>query len=270
MSDEISIKEPEWRDTPDYCPRCDRDLERDLDDGGQSGWKVGYRDGSSDHGEYSEAYCLSCKFPLQRHYETAEVSQQEDPLVAPEPWAYTAEILEQDTTLKHREAQVKALKKQGCTHAEIADTLGISESTVGEYSRRISNRIEESIRTLEEIGVEVDPLRHIEAQFEGRIVMPTSGWTCGVCNTPLEPGIDAQVVSEFVGDVWKTVELFCDECEPEPYPEWDETAQETLTTYAIVKGELDRIGDAYVPNPTAPTSADSLMLRDVTVAQIIN
>ena len=270
MSDEINVKTPDWRDIPDFCPKCDRDLERDLDGGRLTGWKVGYREATSDHGEYTEVYCHACDFPLQRYYEEEEVTPQKDRFVDPEPWVYTAEILETETTLKHREAQVKALKTRDYTHGDIADKLGISESTVGEYSIRINNRIEESIRTLEEIGEEIDPLRHIEGQFEGMVLMPNAEWTCGSCHTSLEPGDDVQVLSEFLNDYWKTVDIFCHKCEPEPSSDWFEAAKETATTYAVVEGELDRKGDEVATYPIKRVSKDSLTLHDAAVAQIIN
>ena len=270
MDDKIAVKQSEWRDTPDYCPSCDRDLERDLDEGVLSGQKIGYRDADSNYGEYTEAYCLSCDFPLQRHYENVEVNQQEDPLVAPEPWVYSAEILEQDTTLKHREAQVKALKKQGCTHAEIADTLGISESTVGEYSRRISNRVEESIRTLEEIGVEADPLRHIEGQFDGWGVTSHNQWSCANCNTILESGDTAKVGAEYVRESWQAIDAVCEECDWESIPRVVEEAQVAPHPYAIVEGTLAEPGDTSLTGSSAPGTSPALTLKDPAVRQLLN
>jgi transcriptional regulator with XRE-family HTH domain len=265
---DINIKEPDWKDIPDHCPLCGKDLERDLDDGGVTGWKIDYREGQSNHGEYSEVYCLSCDFPLQRHYAESDVTATEDPFIDPEAWVYRAQILETDTVLKHREAQVRALKEEGNSHSEIADQLGISKSTVGEYSSRINNRIEESAQTLEELGDQIDPLRHIEAQLDGWTVTPASQWMCNSCNTKLEPGTDAKIIGEFVGDQWKPFEFFCSECEPNAAGGVFDEAPDYHITYAIVEGTLDRLGDDYVDQHRY--SHDSLTLREPSVRRIIN
>lgn len=64
-----------------------------------------------------------------------------------------AEYLVEHTALKRREADVYALKEQGLTHAEIAERLDLSKSTVDEYSRRINDRVARAQATLEEVSV---------------------------------------------------------------------------------------------------------------------
>ncbi len=270
MTEDINVKEPEWKEIPDNCPACGRDLERDLDEGGRHGWKTGFRDGESNHGEYSEVYCLSCDFPLQRHYDEADVTAVEDPFVDPQPWVFRAQKLERDTVLKHREAQVRALKEENYSHSEIADRLGISESTVGEYSSRITTRIEEATQTLEEFGNEVDPLRHIQGQLDGWVVTPAHHWRCASCEADLGPGSDVTVVAEFVGRGWKTMELFCNECDPDVTGGVFDEAPDYNVTYTVADGTLDTQGDDYVHVPGSWNSQDSLTLRDPSVRKIIN
>ncbi|PSQ42886.1 hypothetical protein BRD17_07450 [Halobacteriales archaeon SW_7_68_16] len=62
-----------------------------------------------------------------------------------------AELLAERTVLKQREAEVQALKEAGRTHAEIAETLDLSKSTIDEYSRRINDRLVRAEATLDEI-----------------------------------------------------------------------------------------------------------------------
>lgn len=271
MTDDITFKEPDWKDAPSNCPHCGKHLEPShVKQGGQITRKIGYRDEESNHGEYTELYCVSCNSPLQRHYSDVDISVTEDPFIDPEPWVFRAYELEAETVLKHREAQVKALKEENKSHSEIADQLGISESTVGEYSRRASNRIEESIRTLEELGQEVDPLRHIEGQLDDWIVTPAHQWTCASCRTDLGPGVSAKVVSEFVGRVWKAIELFCDECDPDVTGGVFDEAPDYNITYAVVEGTLDTQGEDYVEVPGSWDSRQSLTLRDPSIRKIIN
>lgn len=270
MSDDIDIKEPDWKDIPDNCPYCGEGLENDLSSGRWSGLKIAYRDRSLTHGECSELYCLSCDSPLQRHYTEADVTVADDPLVEPEPWAYRAHELEDDTVLKHREAQVRALKELDKSHSEISDYLGIAESTVGEYSRRISRRIEESIRTLEEMGTGVAPLRHIEAQFDGWVVSSARRWVCPGCNAELAPGDDGTVVCEFLGNRWDAIELFCPDCDPDVNGIDLDEAPNLETSYAIVEGTLDAQGDDYVDVAGSRDSPKSLTLRNPSVRKIVN
>jgi len=60
-----------------------------------------------------------------------------------------AATLTEQTVLKPREAEVRALKEQGLTHQEIADRLNLSKSTVDEYSRRINDRLERARATVD-------------------------------------------------------------------------------------------------------------------------
>ena len=63
-----------------------------------------------------------------------------------------ARNLQETTALKRREAEVQALKEQGLSHAEIADVLDLSKSTVDEYSRRISDRKKRARATIDQLG----------------------------------------------------------------------------------------------------------------------
>ena len=270
MTDKINFKEPDWTDIPSHCPHCDADLEHDLDDGGRTGWKTSYRDGESNHGEYTEVYCLSCEFPLQRHYSKSDITTTEDPFIDPTPWVFRAHELETETGLKHREAQVEALKEENRSHPEIASQLGISESTVGEYSRRISQRIEEGIWTLEELGTETDPLRHMEAHLDGLVVTPSKKWECPACNAELKPGSGVKFVGEYVGKGWQTIEIYCNECDPDVTGGVFDEAPDFTVTYAVVEGRLDTQGDDYVEVEGSWNSRDSLTLRDPSIRKIIN
>lgn len=64
-------------------------------------------------------------------------------------WRERADLLREETSLKRREAEVRALKEQGLSHEEVADVLGISKSTVDEYSRRINDRIRRAKATVD-------------------------------------------------------------------------------------------------------------------------
>jgi DNA-binding CsgD family transcriptional regulator len=60
--------------------------------------------------------------------------------------------LVRETTMSEREAQVAALKQLGGhSHAEVADILDIDESTVGEYRRRITQKIRTAETTIDEL-----------------------------------------------------------------------------------------------------------------------
>ena len=71
-------------------------------------------------------------------------------------WRQRAGVLKNETALKTREAEVQALKEQGLTHAQIAERLEISKSTVDEYSRRINDRIRRSKATIRHLSGSVD------------------------------------------------------------------------------------------------------------------
>lgn len=63
-----------------------------------------------------------------------------------------AEELVETTVLKPREADVRALKELGLSHAEIAEELGISKSSVDEYSRRINDRLARARETVKKLN----------------------------------------------------------------------------------------------------------------------
>lgn len=54
----------------------------------------------------------------------------------------------EDILLSDRERDVHTLKEDGHSHREIADQLGISPSTIDEYSRRIATKRERAVETL--------------------------------------------------------------------------------------------------------------------------
>jgi DNA-binding NarL/FixJ family response regulator len=63
-----------------------------------------------------------------------------------------AELHEQ-TVLSQREAEIAAHKQiTGASHATIAERLGLSTSTVDEYSRRFKRKVTEAARTTEELA----------------------------------------------------------------------------------------------------------------------
>lgn len=269
MSTDPSPNGPDVELLPETCPRCERELAQDVT--GIEGPLIAADNvvKESKDGPYNEARCTVCDFPLARRYADPSITQQDDPLVDPEPWVYFSQILELETVLSRRTAQVQALKREGRTHGEIADILGIDESTVGEYSRRLSNRIEESIRTLEEIGDTVDPMRHLRSQFDGLVVAAPERFTCAVCGCSLSEGDDTRIVAEFAGPQdakkWKRRGIYCDDCDHEQ----SLIAEGTLPTSAIVDGVLDRQGEDYTPDPKTAYSKDSLVLRDPTIVRIV-
>jgi len=281
MSDEIDLVGPDWEQRLDECPNCDREFKEALQRDERPVIYRDYEDGESEHGEYSQVRCIDCDFILQRHYENADVDVGDDHLIAVEKWSHRAQKLERDTVLKRREAQVKALKEEGRSHAEIADVLGVSESTVGEYSRRISNRIESAVETVHELDHDKHPEYPLVGKFDGWVVNPASKWSCAVCNSTLEPGDKTVLAVEYAGRVWKPIELFCDECTSEDYMTWvhgeeinrDELLnanREAGSSCAVVEGVLDRLGDDYVDREDSLASPDSLTLRDPTIREFLN
>ena len=63
----------------------------------------------------------------------------------------TKELID-NTVLSRRESEVAALKEQGMTHDRISDLIGLEKSTVDEYSRRMSEKVQNAIRTQEELS----------------------------------------------------------------------------------------------------------------------
>ncbi len=281
MSDRINLSHPDWANVPSECPNCGVEFKQSLSKKGIGKIQYDYNDGESEYGEYTQLQCDSCDLIIQRHYKSNDVSAEEDHLVNPSDWVYRAQELENETSLKHREAQVQALKENEKSHSEIGEILDISKSTVGEYSRRIDARTEESIRTLEEIGQTIDPLRHIEGQFDGWVITPTERWSCANCETELAAGDEAVVAAEFVGRSWQLVEVFCTECLSDDYVSSVDDEEFHLTefirenrgygvTCVFVEGDLERQGDDYVPTQLSPDSKRSLTLRNPTVQEILN
>lgn len=281
MSDDIEFTQPDWANLPEECPHCGTNFETTLSQGEAPTFHYKYEDGESTHGEYTQIVCVRCECIIQRHYEDGDVTTQDDPLISPSRWVYRAQVLENETGLKHREAQVQALKELEKSHAEIAERLGISESTVGEYSRRVSMRINEAARTLETLGDNVDPLRHIEGQFDGWVFTPAKRWRCANCDDELAPSDRAVIVAEFVGQQWQPIEIYCTECPSDDYvtaihgdvidlEEFLDENRDYGVTCAVVEGELDTQGDDYVDVPHTLDFRDSLTLRDPDIREVLN
>ncbi|WP_158589368.1 LuxR C-terminal-related transcriptional regulator [Halococcus sp. IIIV-5B] len=260
---------------PDRCPYCNQKLGMN---GSTATFRVG--NGTSEFGEYSQIECVSCEKIVKRNYGEEDVAQQDDPLIDPDPWVYRAEVLRNESSLKRREAQVRSLKEEGLSHGDIAEKLGISESTVGEYSRRITRRINESARTIEEIGQVIDPVRLIEGQFDGWVIYLGSEVKCPVCRTDLSVGDEAVVMAERVSDQWETVEIFCNGCPREEYvaapygPEQPVTeifkTGQGQTTFCLVEGELEARGPRLKENGFALEREESLTLSSPHVLEVWN
>ena len=64
-----------------------------------------------------------------------------------------ADELSQDTVLTRREAEVAAHKElTGASHGEIANRLGLTKSTVDEYSRRMKEKVRKAATTKNELS----------------------------------------------------------------------------------------------------------------------
>ena len=266
---------PEF-DLPDNCPNCQSEI---FDRGTVRSYKI--ESGESSHGDFLEVRCTGCDIALQRKYESEDVSLQDDPLVNPAPWVHRAELLRMETTLKQREAQVQALKETGMTHAQVGEKLGISESTVGEYMRRIVDRIDKSGRTLDEINHSVDVLPLMAKQFEDWVVFPFSEAPCRGCGTRLEKGDKAVVAAERVSEQWKSIDAFCMDCSQDGYMTHQLGPEHTLTqrfmdsgnfsiTSVWVEGTLDARGEKGKENPHTLENPESLVLREPHLKEIWN
>ena len=73
---------------------------------------------------------------------------------SPDGLTLDPDVLVEETTLSRREAQVYAHKVEGRSHTEVAIELGISDSAVGEYVRRIKERLERAETTLRQVDAE--------------------------------------------------------------------------------------------------------------------
>lgn len=97
-----------------------------------------------------------------------EVDDQTDPWSYKWPW-HTDGVTEDETHdtpadvdervetletagLSGREAEVTAWKEQGLTHAEIAEKIGKSKSSVDEYSRRAGKKLEKARALIDQAG----------------------------------------------------------------------------------------------------------------------
>jgi DNA-binding NarL/FixJ family response regulator len=75
--------------------------------------------------------------------------EETESVVVSDEWRDRADMLIRQTSLKRREAEVRALKDEGLNHKEIAEVLGLSKSTVDEYSLRINDRIRRAKATID-------------------------------------------------------------------------------------------------------------------------
>lgn len=66
-------------------------------------------------------------------------------------WVDRAEYLYENTVLSKRQADIQALTEEELSREEIAETLDIAASTVDQHRQEISDRIEKSKQTLDEL-----------------------------------------------------------------------------------------------------------------------
>jgi hypothetical protein len=207
MTDSNISLHPDWAAIPDDCPVCNREFH--LSGAHRA---VSYDEGSSDHGEYTEATCLSCDAIIDRHYDDPDANA-EDSFVKPDLWVFKAQDLELHSNLRRRESQVRALKEQNLSHAEISNVLGISESTVGEYSRRINTRLDEAEHTVAQIGHTTDFSSLLESVFEGFPAPFTQGLPCENCGGTIGEDERARIVLEYVSRGWEPRNVYCLDCD---------------------------------------------------------
>lgn len=214
---EIPIKRPDWTDIPEQCPNCGAEFPDSIPDGSRSVPPNDYREGTSEHGDYEEAFCRKCGLILDRTYPENPSANEQDSFCSPDDWVYRAHALELTTSLKRRESQVAALKEDGLNHGEIASRLDISESTVGEYSRRINQRIDEAAETLVELNHDQNVADIIEQNFEHYPLVTASTWRCQACDVELTAGDRATIIFEELTGQWNTSDIFCTECDESDY-----------------------------------------------------
>lgn len=207
MTDSNISLHPDWAAIPDDCPVCNREFHLE----GMTR-AVSYDEGSSDNGDYTEATCLTCDAIIDRHYEDPEANA-EDYFVNPDPWVFKAQDLELHSNLRRRESQVRALKDQSLSHSEISNVLGISESTVGEYSRRINTRLDEAEHTVAEIGYTTDFSSLIESIFEGFPIPMAGSLPCENCGDTIGDDERARLVLEYVSRGWEPRNVYCLDCD---------------------------------------------------------
>ena len=280
MSDKIELSSPDWERYEEKCPNCRQHFKTELDPDERPVLHKNFENGESDLGEFTEVQCSSCGLILQRHYPSVDISVQDDPLIEPEEWVIRAQVLKEDTALKKREAHVQSLKETGKSHEEIGNILGISESTVGEYSRRINERLSDAEDTLKEIDHSIDLSGVLEANFDGFVIGPMSSWICGNCGDSLEYGDDILVAAEFLSSGWDTFATYCTECSMDDLNhnvhgnsvdlwEYIEKNRKHGFTCAIVEGEIKPLGDAHVEDKMKLQSKNSMCLSNPKVRKLL-
>lgn len=279
MSDEIDVKVPEWLEFKTECPNCGQKFKQSLQpDDFTLYCNIDTED--SEHGERSVVSCYNCKTTIQHHYPESEVSPQEDPLVKPRPWVIRAQDLQNNTSLKRRESQVQALKESGKSHSEIAEELDISESTVGEYSRRIKDREERSAKSLQEFGYNTDLSEVLAGQLEGFPLTPASSWQCGNCGNKISHGDRARAVLEKLTSGWQGINFYCEDCRDSekshhvhgnelPIDEFIQENREGGMTCVILDADIVPYKEVNMTQPGGRYLEDSLALSNVEVVSLL-
>lgn len=175
----------------------------------------------------------------------------------------------EDILLSGREQDVQALKQDGHTHSEIAEQLGLSTSTVDEYSRRIANKREQAVETLAFLNDD-EPL------FEPALIEEEATGTdwlyCRRCGRRERVGKTSShclncgsTHSSYNTDEWKYipeigtsdgVDAWCETCISEYFEEAKAAAVETgripctqydHSTHKVAEGAINNCRPRYVP-----------------------
>ncbi len=280
MSDEIDIKIPSWLEYKLACPNCGQEFKQVLQSDESPTLYRHIDTEDSELGTREVVYCNNCNTTIQHHYPDSEVSAQEDPLVNPDLWVIRAQSLQNNTSLKRRESQVRALKESGKTHSEIAEELGISESTVGEYSRRIKDREERSAKSLQEFGYNTDLSDVLAGQLEGFPLTPASSWPCGNCGNEISHGDRARAVLEKLTSGWQGIDFYCEDCKSGekshhvhgkeiPIDEFVQEDREGGMTCVILDADIVPYEEVNVTQPGQRHSKDSMSLQNVEVVSLL-
>ncbi len=280
MSDEIEIKTPEWLEYKLECPNCGQEFKQVIESDEFPTLKRHIDKEESEHGTREVVSCHSCNTTIQHHYPDSKVSAQEDPLVDPRPWVIRAQSLQSSTSLKRRESQVRALKESGMTHSEIAEELGISESTVGEYSRRIKDREERSAKSLQEFGFNTDLSDVLAGQLDGFPLTPASSWPCGNCGNEITHGDRARAVLEKLSGGWQGIDFYCDDCRLSdkshhvhgkelPIEEFVQENREGGMTCVILDADIVPYGEVNLTQPGRSHSKKSMSLQNVEIVSLL-